>query len=292
MNICCPYCEIKPNNSSAYPKIVGFGSFYRKSDSKKIQRFRCLNCLKSFSTATFHDCYKQNKRHKNELVRRLFCSAVSQRQMARVLNLNRTTIARKLRFLGKKSKLFLELNNRLAEKAKIVEFDDLETYEHTKCKPVSVTLAVEYKTRRILGFEVSQMPAKGLLTKRSIKKYGYRNDEREKGRNLLFQTLKSIVDDNALIKSDSNPHYPHTVKKHFPNCIHQSFLGQRGANTGQGELKKVKFDPLFSLNHTCAKLRAHIARLVRKTWVTTKKVDRLADHIAIYAHYHNQNLKI
>ena len=290
MFVICPYCEIKLKNLSDYPRIVRIGTFKRTSDSKTIQRFRCLNCKRSFSKATFHDCYRQKKRYKNELVRRLFCSGVSQRQIARNLNLNRTTIARKLLFLSKRADLSFELHNRLQEKAEIVEFDDLETFEHSKCKPLSVTLAVEHKTRRILGFEVSQMPAKGRLVHKALKKYGYRKDERFKGRNLLFEKLKPLVKPTAKFKSDSNPHYPPTVRKHFPKAIHEYFLGQRGANTGQGELKKIKFDPLFSLNHTCAKFRAHIARLIRKTWVTTKKRERLRDHIAIYVHYHNERL--
>ncbi len=57
-----------------------------------------------------------------------------------------------------------------------------------------------------------------------------------------------------------------------------------------GELKKVGFDPIFSLNHTYAMFRAHLSRLIRKTWNTTKKPDRLADHLAIYALIHNQRL--
>jgi hypothetical protein len=81
------------------------------------------------------------------------------------------------------------------------------------------------------------------------------------------------------------------VKAHFPNCTHIDFLGQRGSTTGQGELKAVRFDPLFSLNHSCAMFRANMSRLIRKTWSTTKKMERLADHLAIYAVYHNQHLK-
>ena len=37
-------------------------------------------------------------------------------------------------------------------------------------------------------------------------------------------------------------------------------------------------------------LRANISRLIRKTWATTKRADRLAAHIAIYAWYHNEVL--
>jgi hypothetical protein len=68
---------------------------------------------------------------------------------------------------------------------------------------------------------------------------------------------------------------------------HVTVEGQRGCIRGQGELKKVKFDPLFSLNHTMAMLRANVSRLIRQTWCTTKKAERLSDHLALYAYFHN-----
>src|SRR5208282_3338540 len=96
-----------------------------------------------------------------------------------------------------------------------MEFDDLETFVHTKCKPLSVTLAVEEKTRRILGVEVSQMPCKGTLAKISVKRYGFRKDERAEGRRRLFEKISSLLNEGALIKSDENPHYVNDVKRHF-----------------------------------------------------------------------------
>ncbi|MGE3262459.1 MAG: hypothetical protein AB7K68_11820 [Bacteriovoracia bacterium] len=185
---------------------------------------------------------------------------------------------------------FLLMSNNYEKKAAEIEFDDLETFEHTKCKPLSITLAVESGTRRILGLEVSVMPAKGLLTRKAKVKYGYRPDFRREGRRKLFQKILPFVEEDAIIKSDSNPHYPKDVKKFFPKARHVTFKGKRGANTGQGELKKVVFDPLFSLNHTCAMFRANVNRLIRKTWCTTKQADRLYAHLVIYAHFHNENL--
>ena len=44
--------------------------------------------------------------------------------------------------------------------------------------------------------------------------------------------------------------------------------------TGQGELRDKRFDPMFALNHTCAMLRANINRLFRRTWCTSKRIDR------------------
>ena len=185
----------------------------------------------------------------------------------------------------------MKLERQLASKKVYeFEFDDVETFEHSKCKPVSITLAVEAKTRMILGVRVARMAANGRLAKKSVRLYGRRKDERRKARQDLFRELVPHVDPNALIRSDSNPYYPDDVKRFFPKCTYLRVKGKRGAITGQGELKKVGFDPIFALNHTAAMLRANISRLIRKTWSTTKKAERLYDHLTLYAYYHNKHL--
>src|SRR5690606_35172155 len=107
--------------------------------------------------ATTHPCYRQKKRQMNEPLRRLLVSGVSQRRAAIILNLHRTTVVRKFRFLAMVSRLAFHHALKHEPKAKCIEFDDMETFEHSKCKPISITLAVESKSRRILGFRVSRM---------------------------------------------------------------------------------------------------------------------------------------
>lgn len=202
-------------------------------------------------------------------------------------SLSRTTVSRKLKFLGMIAEAKLSELNHAHPRATEIQFDDLETFEHSKCKPLSVTLAVEKKTRRILAFEVSQMAAKGNLVAIARKKYGPRRDTRASGRARLFKNLQTLVESNARIESDQNPYYPQDVRRFFPRATHIGHKGQRGSLSGQGELKKVRFDPLFSLNHTCAMLRDNIKRLGRKTWCTTKRPENLRASLAIYALFHN-----
>jgi len=212
------------------------------------------------------------------------------RRAAKLHRISRTTVARKLSFLGVTAELEFNRLNALHEPAIEVQFDDLETFEHTKCKPLSVTLAVEKKTRRILSLEVSQMSAKGRLAKQAVKKYGFRKDLRAQGRRRLFKSLLPLVSQEAQFESDQNPYYPKDLKAYFPNAKHVTYLGQRGSIVGQGELKKVRFDPLFSLNHTCAMLRDNIKRLSRKTWCTTKLPRNLHAQLYMYALFHNTQL--
>ena len=287
MPITCPYCSCQNPTSDSRNFIVSFGSFRRKSDNSRQQRFFCKPCRKYFSLASFHPCFRQRKRHLNPEVFQHLASGVSQRRLAVLLKTNRKTIVRKFLFLGLLAyEGFLKDRERQAP-CSGVEFDDLETFEHTKLKPLSVVMMVESGSRRILGFRVARMPAKGHLTQRSLKKYGYRIDERKTRREELLRDVSPFVAQGALIKSDESPHYRQPIRKHFPDSTHKTYKGRRACVTGQGELKKGGFDPLFSLNHSFAMLRANINRLFRKTWNTTKVPERLTLHIAIYAFYHN-----
>ena len=255
-----------------------------------MQRFFCKACSLHFSVATLFVCYKQKKRHVNQKVARLLAAGVSMRESARILKINKKTVSRKLIHMGKRAQIRLEELNRTRLKSRIIEFDDLETFEHTKCKPVAVGLAVEYKSRWILGFEVAQMAAKGLLAKKALKKYGYRPDQRYAARAKLFSRIRNYIKDDVIIKTDENPHYEQDIRKFFPIAHYHTYKGRKSSLGGQGELKSGGFDPIFSLNHTCAVLRYRMSRLIRKTWNTSKKKEKLSFHLALAVLFHNLNL--
>lgn len=287
----CPdsECFSKKQDLNSKP-IVRIGSYLRRSDGQRIPRFLCRNCGRSFSSATSFPCHRQKKRKINHPLQLLLNSGVSQRRAAILLRVNRKTVVRKFRFLAEQSRLDHARWLRSLEQKPLswVQFDDLETSEHTKCKPLSVSLAVEPRSRKILGFQVSQMPAKGHLSKIAFQKYGPRKDLRSEGWSALFSSLKPVVLPGALWLSDENPHYPHHLKRHHPQALHLTTPGGRGCIAGQGELKKLVYDPMFALNHTCAMLRANLNRLFRRTWCTTKTRQGLIDHLSLYVSYHNR----
>jgi len=291
MKIICPKCQahFRRSNFATHP-ILKFGSYYRSSDRKQVQRFYCKACRLHFSVATLFHCYKQKKRQLNQKIARQLAAGVSMRECARVLKINKKTVVRKLIHMGLRAQIRLEILNKKRRLAEVMEFDDLETFEHSKCKPLSVTLAVEYKTRWILGYEVSSMPAKGLLVAKSLKRYGKIKDQRPKARANLLKRLQKYVSQEALIKSDESPFYQRDFLKYFPSARMEAYKGRKSSLSGQGELKKGGFDPIFSLNHTCAVLRYRTSRLIRKTWNTTKKKERLSLHLALVILHHNLSL--
>jgi hypothetical protein len=75
------------------------------------------------------------------------------------------------------------------------------------------------------------------------------------------------------------------IKKTVPR-----FEQQPRIQHGTGGAEEAEVRSHFSLNHTCAMLRANLNRLFRKTWCTTKKIQGLVNHLLIYVAFHNRRL--
>jgi transposase-like protein len=280
--------EFSPNSK----QLIRKGHFYRASDSRWIQRFKCRLCQRGFSSATRSDCYQQKKRHLNRAIAKLLTSAVSERRTARLLGVKWETVSRKAAWLGFRAKaLNQEATRRHIHKLgpiHEVQFDEMESFEHSKCKPLSIPLLIEPKSRAILGLRVASMPAKGPLARIAYRKYGPREDLRSEAARALWGDAKTFLASNPKVTTDQNPRYPAWIRTQFPEAKHTALKGRRGCVVGFGELKSGGFDPLFSLNHTAAMIRANINRLARKTWCTTKLAQKLELRLELYAWSHNQ----
>lgn len=286
------YC---PNENCRSKHVIKSGFYHRVSDGHSVQRFQCQECKIKFSPATNSPTYGQNKRRLNPKIFELLASGMSQNRAARVLHTTRNTIARKLKFLGTQchqKNLALLKNKKLITS---VVFDELETFEHTKCKPLAVAAVVQETTRLILDVQVSSAPAKGRLAKVSLKRYGKRADQRKCGLEALFHAITPFCAQDLHVSSDMCPLYGNVLENTLGaipgmNVSFSQYKGARSRHYGLGELKALVFDPLFSINHTLAMYRANINRLFRRTWCTTKKPSALLDHLWIYVYYHNHVL--
>ncbi len=285
----CPHCNAKAKTSDDRIQVIRDGSFWRKSDGRLIIKFKCRACGKHFSHATFAKEYRQKKRHKNERIKNLLGERCSIRGIARIERLSRTTVLRKLKFLGPIALVELQEMNHARKPITRLQFDDQETAEQSKYKPLAISLAVEEGSRWIAGFEVSEMPVKWKMSPRKRALYGNRKDMRAEGRRLLFARIKLFLDPKVTIISDQHPHYPKSIREHFPLATHVRHKSRRPIDHGQDELKQG-FDPMFSLNHTCAKNRDRVARLTRKSWCLSKKKEHLVYHLAIAFVRHNKSL--
>jgi len=284
---CCKFSE----SSGVSPNFIRFGSYRRKVDGRTIRRYQCKACRKTFSAQTFNDTYWQHKPKINSLLFGLFASSVSIRRSALLVGVDKKTSERRFRHfakLGRKEQALLLTSLKPLDK---IQADEMETFEHTRLKPLSIPMVVCTNSRRILAFDVATMPCKGSNAELSRRKYGLRLDQRKEKFQNVLKTIKPLIKDNAVILTDKKSTYPNWIYSVFPRTItHLTTKGRRGCTVGYGELKEGGFDPLFQFNHTAAMNRDNINRMRRRTWATTKDRARLLDHLYIYACFHNRYL--
>ncbi len=276
----CPRCGSR----------VGYtlkGFYVRRSDGKKFRRFRCRSCKRVFSEQNFSIDYRFRKRSINQAVFFSLCSGISQRRCAAQFAVKPEAIVRRLLRFSLCAKQNLAHYRAMRPKATEIMIDEMESFEHTKCKPITLPIAVEAKTRKILSVRAGSIAAKGHLAKISRAKYGYRKCERQRCLSEVLVELKACIGNQGIIKSDESEHYPKPIAFHLKGFSHQRYKGRRGCVVGQGELKRGGWDPLFSVNHSYAMIRDNVKRLSRRTWCTTKRIDRLEAFVTMYAWFHN-----
>ena len=97
-------------------------------------------------------------------------------------------------------------------------------------------------------------------------------------------TVARCAKDRITVAADALACYPKIIKAAMPQADIKQIPAGRKDPDG-------RFDSLFGINHTCALLRHDLSRLRRKTWVTTKRLDRLFLHLYLYIAYHNKYAK-
>ena len=264
------------------------GSFYRRDDARRVQRFMCKACLRSFSRAGFSLQYRHLHRRKNEMIRRLLSIGCTQRDIARTLKIDKDTVARRATILAKAARQRLIKDREQAPLATQVQFDELISFEHTKMKPVAIAVITDCERWRVLDVQVSILPASGHLAQKSREKYGPRPDQSDQGRARMMARSVASIHPNAHVSTDKHPAYASLVKRFLPRATHISHKGAKGAVVGYGELKQIGYDPLFCINHQLASFRSGLSRLARRTWCTTKCIDRLVGHLMIYIDNYNR----
>lgn len=284
----CPRSDC-PSHSTSGPRqpfrFRQHGSYERRCDRRRVYRFLCLTCSRTFSSQTFRVDYRLKR---PELLARFFADRVSKvthRQSARIHGCARRTEERHFRRLREHCRDFHQA--RLAEIVRRGglgrEFllDELETYqEHRLKKPVTVPVLIERESGFVLDFRVGTLPARKSagLDPRERRRRKSQSKQRVQA---VFERLRELLPDGRriVVITDQKATYVPILKRLFgARCTHERISAKRERNL---------FNPLFKINHTFARLRDGISRLVRETWAAAKKRRPLAGHLAIWTCYRN-----
>ncbi len=216
----CPNPNCKYHNavSKKFPyKEDGF--YFRKTDNRKIQRYLCLSCKRSFSTQTFSVTYWLKNPH---LIKAIFLKTnggMTNRQLARDLGVNQATIDRILARMARHGYLYHSKMLQIASPWEQIVVDGFVTFEFSQNFPFHHHLAVDKKSGFFIFFTDSEVRRSGVMTDQQKRK----REELEKllGRpdpqavrkdmtELLQVTLKG--QSSAIVYSDAHQSYPRAIR--------------------------------------------------------------------------------
>lgn len=266
------------------------GRFRRHCDGRSVPRFRCLCCSRGFSEQTFRVNYRLKR---PELLGRLFfdrVSKVSHRQSARIQGCTRGTEERHFRRLSGHCAAFHSV--RMSEIAahgglgEVFLLDELETYEqHRTGKPVTVPILIERESGFVIDVRAGALAAR--VSARKQREAGEASPVEERkceSRHVVqaaFEQLQNACPKNRpiVVLTDMKPTYAAILRKLFGARCHHD----RTPSTRRRDVS----NPLWPINHTLARVRDNLSRLVRETWGAAKLRRWLQGHLAIWTCYRN-----
>lgn len=254
-----------------------------------MQRFRCTSCGRGFSSQTFRADFRLRRPGLNAPILSCLVSKVTLRQTARILKVNRKTVEHRLRLFARVAREFHQAHLARAVKRGGLfgsfSLDEAETFEHNRrLKPLTVPVLIHRPTRFLVHIEVGTLPARGSLKGRDAERK--RIDKR--GSQSTIMVDRCIAALQRVHAPDSLLEIVVDQKRTYRPLIHKHFAGRVGAIvTESSKRARNPSNPLFAINHTLATMRDHVSRLVRRTWATTKRRERLEMHAWIFTAWRN-----
>lgn len=281
-----PACPSRHGTLSFHCRKAGF--FPRRADGRRVQRFFCRACRCRFSSQSFRLDHGLRKPYLNVLILGCLVSKVTLRQTARILCVDRKTIAQRLRRFGPALRAFhFALLARAREGfAGSFSLDELETYEHNRrLRPLTVPVLIHRATRFVVHAEVGQLPARKAVSALDRQRKAAAGPRPSESRRVVRATLEAL----ARLQPPGRAVELVTDRKSTYRGLARAVLGARLITHVRESARTPRntSNVLFQINHTFATMRDTVSRLVRRTWAASKRRTQLVHHLWIWVAWRN-----
>jgi transposase-like protein len=277
-----PQCPYHVDPTGWRHKRMGF--YARQCQPRRIQRYLCLHCGRSFSTQTFSTDYWLRR---PDLLRPLFhrvlaCSGY--RQIAREFGVSPSTVQNQVARLGRHCLLFQhQLRPRLQEPAVL---DGFESFEYSQYFPFHFNVLVGKDSHFFYGFTDSPLRRKGRMTE--FQRRRREELERTLGRPDPGSVQKDVAELLRLcgvrqglceLHSDDHPAYPRAFRQ-LPDVAVQHHVTSSLA-------RRTTTNPLFPVNLLDLLIRHGSANHKRETIAFSKRRQSAVERLAILQVWRN-----
>lgn len=282
----CPNAECRFHTGARSEWRVKRSGYYRRQVApRRIQRFTCLDCGRSFSTQTFSGTYWQKR---PDLDRRIFMrtlGCMSNRQIARDVGIAPETVARHLGRMGRHCLLFHTERCHSAAPVGEIVVDGFESFEWSQYYPFHHLIAVEKSSNFFIYFNDIELRRKGSMTSAQRRrrdqlerKYGYPSPTANgDGMTDLLET-SGLFPDLRTVHTDDHPAYRNPIRRHRPRLTHIVTSGKE---------RRDRRNALWEVNLLDLLIRHSSANHKRETIAWSKRRQCSCERLAILLVWRN-----
>ena len=283
----CPHrdCEQHQNPSDKFFRHHGW--YQARCRPEPIPRFRCRYCGRTFSRQTFRLDYRDRKPETNAPLFDLLTGGVGLRQAGRIVQLDIHSVQGKLRKFGRHCALLHDNLSPALPAERAFLLDEEETYETASIRPLTMPVLIERESWFVVATAVGSIrraaPAGTARRRRQEldeQKHGRREDQSSRCVTAAMAALQRRQPTGGLkLLTDQKASYATIASQVFGQRVqHLTTSSKRVRNT---------HNPLFPINTTLAMTRDNCGRLRRRSWLVSKKAERLQAHLHVFTVYRN-----
>jgi len=280
----CPNPDCDFHRTSVGWRFKKKGFYLRDVNPRRIQRYLCQRCGRSFSSQTFSTSYWLHRPDVLRILLRriLACSAL--RQIAPEFGVSHATILRQVDRLGRHCLLFHE-QRRPRAPAEALVLDGFRSFESGQYWPFDANLVVG-ASHFVYGFNDAELRRGGTMKpaqkrKRAELEARYGRPDPQATRKAVQELLARLVPpDHAVdLWSDEHKAYPQALKRLSDRRLRHSTVGSKAARTAR--------NPLFPVNLADLLLRHTGANHKRETIAFSKRRQGALYRVAIWTVWRN-----
>jgi len=281
----CPNPSCESHTNSGTWRFIKKGFYLRDRHPKRIQKYRCTHCGRSFSSQTFSTTYWLKRPDLLEATFHRLVSCSGFRQIAREFGVSHSTIRHLSDRLGRHCLLFHERMRPKACPTEPLVLDGFRTFENSQYWPMDLNLVVG-TSLFVYGFNDAELRRSGAMrpaqaVKRRILEKKYGRPDPQSTRKQVHDLLARVVPPGGAVELRSDEHlsYPRAIER----------LRDRTFRHGQTNSKepRTKSNPLFRVNLSDMLLRHSSANHKRETIAFSKRRQSILYRAAIWTVWRN-----
>jgi len=279
-----PSCD---HHSRPSPRFYEHRGYYQpKCRKEPVPRFRCRTCRRGFSRQTFRYDYCDHRPDCNAPVFIQLVSGTGLRQAARIVGLNPQSVQDKLVKMARTlRRLQRNLCPQLSEDRTYL-LDEEETFETASIRPLTMPVVIERSTWFVVATAVGSIrrlakPGSARRAKQDLEEKVARRPDQSRAcvQQVLDELARTAPTGRLVLQTDEKQTYAVIARKVFGERLEHE--------TTRSTMARCSYNPLFPINMTMAMTRDNCGRLRRRSWLVTKKGDRLANHLVVFTVYRN-----